>query len=40
MKIGCQDDMVKEAVKGLNGKWNNSVVSVVASVEANKGSKM
>jgi len=40
MKIGCQDDMVKEAVEGLNGKWNNSVVRVVALVEANKGSKI
>ncbi|QCE15247.1 hypothetical protein DEO72_LG11g2256 [Vigna unguiculata] len=32
--------MVKEAVEGLNGKWNNSVVNFVALVEANKGSKM
>ena len=32
--------MVKESVKGLNGKWNNSVVNLFSLVEANKGSKM
>ena len=39
MKIGCQDDMVKEKVEGLNGKWNNLVVNFVALVEVSKGGK-
>jgi len=36
MKIGCQDHMMKEAVEGLNGKQNNSVVNFVPWLKPTK----